>query len=164
MPCMNSSLQWRKENPEQWKEIKKRSYLKHRDKNREIFREYYQRNKQKMLDKAAVYRDANREKVRRAARIYYRKSIDPTKKQVFSHYGKNGEMQCSWKGCEVRDMDMLSIDHIDGNGSKHREKVGRGLMFYRWLVRNKYPEGFQTLCMNHQAKKEILRRKANRIC
>jgi hypothetical protein len=25
-----------------------------------------------------------------------------------------------------------------------------GLEFYRWLIKNNYPEGYQTLCMNDQ--------------
>lgn len=39
------------------------------------------------------------------------------------------------------------IDHINGNGSKHRKKLNNTDM-YRWLIKNKYPEGFQVLCMN----------------
>src|SRR5437773_4619152 len=47
--------------------------------------------------------------------------------KVFAHYGPNGEMRCSWEGCGIRDIDMLSIDHIEGNGGNHRKKTGKGL-------------------------------------
>ena len=153
------SLQWRKENPERWKAIAKRSYQKHRSKTLEYFKAYYQKNKDKFLARAAVYRDKNRAKIREESKAYYRKHAQETKEKVFAHYGPNGEMRCSWEGCEVRDVDMLSIDHLDGNGGKHRLETGKGFMFYRWLIRNKYPDSFQTLCMNHQVKKEALKRR-----
>ncbi len=45
----------------------------------------------------------------------------------------------------------LSIDHINGGGSKHRKELGGGgTKFYRWLKKHNYPEGFQVLCMNCQ--------------
>jgi hypothetical protein len=44
-------------------------------------------------------------------------------------------------------MEFLSIDHVDGGGYQHRKQLkDDGL--YRWLKRNKYPTGFQVLCMN----------------
>lgn len=44
---------------------------------------------------------------------------------------------------------FLTIDHVDGGGSQHRAETGaRGSDFYRWLQKNGYPEGFQTLCWN----------------
>lgn len=51
---------------------------------------------------------------------------------------------------------FLSIDHIDGDGNKHRrsmvgkhaKNVGASRDLYRWLMRNGYPPGFQILCMN----------------
>ena len=54
---------------------------------------------------------------------------------------------------------MLSLDHIYNDGSADRKNKPTGDNFYRFLEKEKYPEGFQTLCMNHQYKKEILRRK-----
>jgi hypothetical protein len=46
----------------------------------------------------------------------------------------------------------LSIDHINGNGSEHRKnnKKIRGNHIYEWLKKNKFPIGYQTLCMNCQ--------------
>ena len=82
---------------------------------------------------------------------------------VLTHYGPNGVMRCSWKGCRVVDSDMLSIDHINDDGAKDRGKSIRGGQgLYCLLRRKKFPKGFQTLCYNHQVKKEILRRKEQR--
>ena len=88
------------------------------------------------------------------------------KNRVLTHYGKRNKLCCSWKNCVVSDLDMLSIDHIKDNGANHRSRLtkgkyrgGGGLNFYKWLERNNFPSGNQTLCHNHQWKKEILRRK-----
>jgi hypothetical protein len=45
----------------------------------------------------------------------------------------------------------LSIDHINGDGARHRQDVignrrGGGESFHRWLIRNGFPPGYQTLC------------------
>jgi len=70
------------------------------------------------------------------------------KSSVLTHYG-NGK--CACVDCGFGDIRALSIDHIDGSGAKHRKSIGRGgLSFYQWLVDNKFPEGYQTLCMNCQ--------------
>jgi len=83
--------------------------------------------------------------------------------RVLSHYGKGGKALCSWRRCTICDLDVLSLDHIKDDGQKHRAAgFKNGVNGYRQLERLGYPKGFQTLCMNHQWKKEILRRKKNR--
>lgn len=57
------------------------------------------------------------------------------------------------KRCGFDDIRALSIDHVNGGGNKHRRELGKsatGSWFYRWLVKNGFPEGFQVLCMNCQ--------------
>lgn len=81
---------------------------------------------------------------------------------VLAHYGPLGELRCSWSGCDVTDPDMLSLDHLDDSGSAHRKKgssFSGGVSFYAQLKRDGFPDGYQTLCHNHQWKKEILRRR-----
>ena len=84
-----------------------------------------------------------------------------TKSEVLAHYGPERKLQCCWEGCPERDVDVLSIDHIDNTGHQHRKDQPKmsGTTLYYWLKRNNYPDGFQTLCMNHQLKKEILRKR-----
>lgn len=79
------------------------------------------------------------------ARQSQRKFRDKIKVLVLTHYG-NG--RCACVKCGFSDIKALSIDHIEGNGSKHRREIG--CMFYRWLIKSDYPQGFQTLCMNCQ--------------
>ena len=80
---------------------------------------------------------------------------------ALTHYGKEGFLQCCWSGCDVTDVDMLSLDHIENDGAEHRRESGNngGHKMYRMLRQQGYPDGFQTLCMNHQTKKELLRRR-----
>jgi hypothetical protein len=82
---------------------------------------------------------------------------------IFSAYGPNGECRCCWEGCTVCDLDMLSLDHLNNNGAEERRNgrgSGRGL--YTKLKKAGFPPEFQTLCMNHQWKKENIRRREKR--
>ena len=76
------------------------------------------------------------------------------KLEVLSHYS-NGTKRCVRCG-ESRPA-CLSIDHINGGGTKHRAEVVKasGNGFYRWLRKNNFPQGYQTLCMNCQFVKKF---------
>ncbi len=50
--------------------------------------------------------------------------------------------------CGVDEPLFLTLDHQDGSGARHRERVGKGGKFYAWLRDNGYPPGFQVLCSN----------------
>jgi hypothetical protein len=67
--------------------------------------------------------------------------------EVLSHYS-GGTPKCAC--CGEREIDFLTIDHVNGGGSAHRRSLGgaRGSGIYPWLRRNDYPDGFQVLCMN----------------
>jgi hypothetical protein len=87
------------------------------------------------------------------------------KVEVLSHYGKGGHLRCCWVGCNITDVDMLTIDHVDNDGNKNKcpgglRRGGNGL--HRYLKSNDFPPGHQTLCANHQLKKELLRRRKKR--
>lgn len=66
------------------------------------------------------------------------------KQQVVVAYG--GKCAC----CQEKQLEFLTIDHIDGNGRQHRREIGvsGGSAFYRWLKKNNYPDGFRVLCYN----------------
>ena len=79
---------------------------------------------------------------------YYKRRSEKIKLEVLEHYGK-GQVACVRCG-ETR-YPCLSIDHIDGRGREHKDSIGRrGNGFYRWLVDQGFPLGYQTLCMNCQ--------------
>jgi hypothetical protein len=80
------------------------------------------------------------------------------KVEVFTQYGPNREVRCSWVGCTITDLDMLSLDHISDNGAEERKRgQPSGKNLYRKLKKEGFPTGFQTLCMNHQHKKMQMR-------
>lgn len=69
---------------------------------------------------------------------------------ALARYGTNGEPICCI--CGFDDVRALVIDHIDNNGAAHRKEVGKKM--YPWLIKNGFPEGFQTLCSNCNTIKE----------
>jgi hypothetical protein len=52
--------------------------------------------------------------------------------------------------CEEREPLFLAVDHINGGGNQERKLLGvqGGYQFYRWLVENDFPPGYQILCNN----------------
>jgi len=116
-------------------------------------KKYYQGNKIEITVKLRKYSQNHREKAIRYGREYRQKR----KCDILTHYG-NGKCVCV--RCGFDDIRALCIDHINGDGAKHRKQIGDGdnvkggAYLYRWLQINKYPEGFQTLCFNcNQIKK-----------
>lgn len=82
---------------------------------------------------------------------------------VLTQYSPNKKLGCSWDRCEVVDSDMLVLDHIKDDGGKQRKQLGfGGWAFYSWLKLRQYPEGYQTLCCNHNHKKEMIRKRSTR--
>lgn len=75
---------------------------------------------------------------------YYKLKRDETYNIIFKRYGEF----CTC--CGETDREFLTIDHIDGNGNKHRKEVKRagGVGFYQKLVQLGLPEGFRTRCFN----------------
>lgn len=69
--------------------------------------------------------------------------------EIISYYSPT--MECAL--CGFNDVDALTVDHINGNGSKHLSNIGvkkGGRAFFLWLKRNSFPEGFRILCQNCQ--------------
>lgn len=94
------------------------------------------------------WREKNLDKIRGIQRSH----VARTKMAVFSHYGE----KCAC--CNERALEFLVIDHINGNGKEHLDSNGRrlgGHRFYRWLLNHGLPIGFQTLCWNCNAAKQI---------
>lgn len=86
-----------------------------------------------------------------------RQSREKLKLQVIQHYSPEAKCQ----RCGFSDIRALSMDHIDGSGSRHRKKMP-GTSIYRWLKIHGFPEGLQVLCMNCQFIKRIENEEYNR--
>lgn len=76
------------------------------------------------------------------AKVWRRTHQQKIKKQVMGHYGN------SCKCCGESNLVFLVIDHINGGGNKEHDIVGHGTQFYRWLIKNNYPSGYQVLYHN----------------
>jgi hypothetical protein len=73
--------------------------------------------------------------------------------KILTHYG-GGKLSCI--RCGFNDIRALSLDHINGREMSDITarikgiKIEKNLECYRRLIRENYPEGYQTLCMNCQ--------------
>jgi hypothetical protein len=69
------------------------------------------------------------------------------KKLVIEHYS-NKTNTCA--ECSCSDIRVLTIDHKDGGGGKHRKALGiiGGVHFYKWLRDQKFPNAFRVLCFS----------------
>jgi hypothetical protein len=88
-------------------------------------------------------RDRNTEHRRAVNRSrYYR-----LRWEALLYYSGGGSPLCSC--CGEHEYEFLSIDHINGGGSKQRrDDKCIGAQFYFWLKKNGYPVGFRVLCHN----------------
>ncbi len=115
------------------------------------------KNREERLIYAKDWREAHKELTKAYSKEYHQKHKDTlkkrnivdakaarqrNKKKVFDHYG--WKCKCCGETASV----FLTIDHINNDGADHRRKIGRGDALYYWLIKNNFPEGFQTLCRN----------------
>lgn len=143
--CVSEAARRKREaDGENYRARQREANRRYREKNRERllaqkrekFREAYQANPEEFRERSRQARAADPEEHR--ARV--RRDIERNRTAVFEHYG--------WVCTCCGSTDRPTIDHINGDGRQHREQVrcGSGSGLYRWLVRNGFPEGFQTLC------------------
>ena len=94
---------------------------------------------------------------------YKREQRMKIKLKVLRHYGgEHPKCAC----CGESHMEFLTLDHMHGDGAKHRREIGLnvrrgGLRYYRWLIKNNFPEEIklQVLCLNcNHAKKTYNKR------
>jgi hypothetical protein len=122
---------------------------------------------QKVRRSPEEYKSARNEE----SRVFYAKTASKYRKQtrermaalkleVLTYYSPEHVLGCCWENCTVTDIDMLSLDHINNDGAEHRRSLNIGAKggekLYRWAKKESFPDGFQTLCMNHQLKKQLL--------
>lgn len=112
---------------------------------------YYQRHKEQVKARVKLYRQKHckDQKFKENRRMQVLRWNHRKKIEVLTHYG-NGKLACVI--CGEERLPCLSIDHIDGDGNKHRREIGarNAHSFYIWLRQQGFPVGYQTLCMNCQ--------------
>lgn len=107
-----------------------------------------------------IRRETNRERIRETARKSYHKHkneyrllrrigaktyLQRVKQTVLTYYG-NGNLSCAC--CGEKEIRFLTLDHVIQIGRKNMNQTQRGHNLYRYLIKNKFPSGYQTLCFN----------------
>ena len=100
-------------------------------------KKYRQTERGKTTQKITIKRYADSEKGQ-ATRTKIR---DKYISMVQDHYG--GKCIC----CGETEPLFLTVDHIDGGGTKHRKEINKSSM-NRWIIENNYPDDLQLLCWN----------------
>lgn len=131
--------EYRRRHPEKFKEYRKK-YSKRRKEND---KRYYEKHKVQILARGKKWRQSNSIHRREQWKLYAQK----LKLMVLSHYGGNPP-KCAC--CGEAETIFLTIDHINDDGAKHRKRIKSkaGYGFYRWLIKNNFPKGYQVLCFN----------------
>ncbi len=117
-------------------------------------RDYYYKNIEAQREYNRAYHARTRERRREVQQKSYYKNRDTilTKRNadhrqrridVLAHYG--GKCSC----CGESQLEFLALDHINGGGKKHRDEIKKwGSEYYKWVVKNNFPEGYRVLCHN----------------
>ena len=104
-------------------------------------------------------------KVKKKTNVKRRKRLIEIKYQVFTHYSRSNIPICAW--CDIIDIDMLCIDHVNNDGKTDRKENGFSFKLYNKLSKlidsGNAPENYQILCYNHNIKKEVIRRQTKQI-
>lgn len=148
----------RKDNKGRWKEGYKPKWTLEYEKKWK--KDYRQKNKNKIYAQVSRWKKANSERVKELNK----NERDRLKVSVLSYYGLNGKACCVL--CKFNNIDALCLDHINNNGSEERKlnfnkRTVAGGQFYRWIKKNKFPAGYQTLCYNCNMIKEISHKRLN---
>lgn len=144
--CRERNKKYRQLNREHIKKIEHNWYETHKEKliaasnkwkksHPDWYKKYYWKHKD-MLNKKQRIRYREREaEVNKRLRL-----------EVLSHYS-GGTPHC--RVCKITNPQYLAIDHINNDGYIQKKQGVYGIVLYRWLKRNNFPEGYQILCHNH---------------
>lgn len=137
-----SGRRYREKHREEAREYNRQYRLTHKEDKRQYDAQYY-------LEQKGKHRDYMRRHYMKYRMRQREKQIEQ-KKAILTYYGE-GKLACV--RCGFDDARALTIDHINNDGANHRKILNNktGYHFYRWLKKNDYPKGFQTLCCNCQS-------------
>lgn len=102
------------------------------------------------------YREKRKEyRQKLVASGYYRGWMLRRKIATLTHYSNGDKPECVM--CGFSDVKALSIDHINGGGTRERLNNPnlKGRSVYHYLNKMEFPDGYQTLCMNCQFIKRV---------
>lgn len=110
--------------------------------NKTYFKQYYAEHKETIKARSKQYYETHREE----QRAKHKAKLAQIRDTVLRHYG--ARCVC----CGETEPQFLTIDHINNNGAAHRRSLGHGRntgsSFYRWIIKNNFPNDLQVLCCN----------------
>jgi len=113
-------------------------------------------------EKVKQYSKTFYEKHKGASKVYWKTHATKRKHDVMVHYSGTDPPRCADpfhlhlpNDPFLTNIHCLTIDHPNNDGAEERKRIfGKrttaGQPFYRWLVQNGYPKGYQVLCFNCQ--------------
>lgn len=131
------------------------------EKLRERKRAEYQRKKEYYQKKSSIYRRDHKEKVVALNAKWQSERRFLHREQVVTGYGH----KCIC--CGESETLFLEIHHPNRDGKADRARTGGNTYtFYKWLIENNFPKGYDLLCANchraiHQSKDGICPHKKN---
>lgn len=129
---------WRAANVDTIRKKNREWQLKNPERVRAAMERWKQRNPGVANERARVWFEKNKPLARARNREAQRK----LKAAAYAAYG-GFKCACCGETTEA----FLSLDHVNNDGAQHR-KISDRRKIYHWLRDNKYPTGFQVLCMN----------------
>ena len=96
------------------------------------------------INRSKEYYYQNKEHICKYQKTFQKTYCQKFRNIVLNAYGN--KCQC----CGEITNEFLAIDHINGNGKKHKNDVVKncGTQYYRWIIRNNFPKDLQILCHN----------------
>jgi hypothetical protein len=108
----------------------------HIDDVKQYRKQYYIDNRKYLIQRSRFHNDNNRSEV--------------------LYWYSDGLMRCN--KCDEDHIEFLCVDHIDDTGVSHRKEMGAGGdRIYKYLIKYKFPTGYQVLCNNCNYSKEYTR-------
>jgi hypothetical protein len=137
------------------KQYQKEYRLKNKERYRPYHKEYQRKYREKpdVIEKEKIYRqkphtkEINKkaqEKHKPKHRTYNQGYRLKHRLTCIKHYSQDKNC-CAI--CGINDIDVLTMDHINGGGNQHRIKL-KSAYLPTVLFLNNFPEGYRILCMN----------------
>lgn len=107
--------------------------------------DYYQENKPYLDKQHQDWFDKNYPHALELQRKRNNKHEQKIKLIIIKQYSK-GKLQCNI--CGEKNIKFLTIHHVNGRKAVGHSLQMTGHRIYRWLIKHKFPKGYDCLCMN----------------
>jgi hypothetical protein len=132
-------------NKDKIKAYQKSHQLLNKEKNKKYQKQFRSDNQEKLNTESRKYHHENRETLLPKMRLRGGKRMLQLKVDAISHYS-NGKNRC--KICGIKEIEFLTLDHIEGRENVEHPKKMSGHQLCYWLKKRNYPPICQVLCMN----------------